>query len=223
MRGKFKNKKRIKNSKYKNIKHFSFYLLVVWGVYRLLFNFPEEAEELFIKPFLWLTPVIYLLGREGGGLKSLGFTKKGLFPALYFSIALGAGFALEGLVLNFFKYGGVDFAANIGRTTFLAAFLLSIATAFTEEVVFRGYIFNRLWQKSKNELGSNLISSFIWALIHLPITILWWKLGLVEMAFYFVLVFIFGVGSSFVFARSKNIASSVLLHVLWEWPIILFR
>jgi membrane protease YdiL (CAAX protease family) len=216
-------RRRFKNKKFRNVKYFSFYILVVWAVYRLFFNFPEEAEELFIKPFLWLTPVIYILGKEGKGLKSLGFTKKGLFPALYFSIALGAGFALEGLVLNFFKYGGINFSADIGKTTFFAAFLLSVATAFTEEITFRGYIFNRLWKNSKNELSSNLITSFIWALIHLPITILWWKLGFVEIVFYFILVFIFGVGSAFVFARSKNIGSSILLHVFWEWPIMLFR
>ena len=215
--------KKNKQSSYKYVKYFSIYIFVVWGLYRFLFHFPEEAEELFIKPFLWLTPIIYILARNNEGLKHLGFTKKGLFPAIYFSLALGAGFALEGLVLNFFKHGGLDFSANIGSMNFYAAFFLSVATAFTEEITFRGFIFNKLWQKSKNELSSNLIASLLWALIHLPITFLWWKIGFVESVFYFLLVFIFGVGSAFVFARSKNIASPILLHIFWEWPIMLFR
>lgn len=212
-----------KKASIKNVKFFVFYLLLSWGFYRLFFHFPEEAEELFVKPFLWLTPVVYLLGRERKGLSSLGFSKKGLFPAIYFTLALGAGFALEGLVLNFFKYKGANFSANLGQTTFLAALGLSLATAFTEEVTFRGYIFNRLWKVTKKEWSANLITSLIWGLIHIPIAVLWWKLGAIEIIGYFILVIIFGIGSAFVFARSGNILSSILLHVFWEWPIMLFR
>jgi membrane protease YdiL (CAAX protease family) len=31
------------------------------------------------------------------------------------------------------------------------------------------------------------------------------------------------MGSAFIFSRTKNIWGSILLHVLWAWPIILFR
>jgi len=43
------------------------------------------------------------------------------------------------------------------------------------------------------------------------------------LAAYFLLTTLFGIGSAFVFARTRNVFSSILLHVLWEWPIILFR
>jgi membrane protease YdiL (CAAX protease family) len=207
----------------KNIKYYCLYLLAVWTIYRFFFNFSEEAEELFIKPVVWLAPLIYILGKEGKGLRSLGFRLKGIFSSFYYSIALGAGFATEGLIINFFKYRKLDFSASIGNSSFFVAFFLSLATAITEELVFRGYLFNRLWKSSKNELKSNLISSLLWCVIHLPIAVLWWKLGMLEVFVYLLLVFIFGIGSAFVFARSENIASSILLHVFWEWPIMLFR
>jgi len=57
----------------------------------------------------------------------------------------------------------------------------------------------------------------------MPVAIFDWKLDIVSLFIYFILTFAFAVGSSFVFARSRNIISPILLHILWQWPIILFR
>src|SRR3989337_1441252 len=92
------------------IKHtaiLSAYLLVFWGFYRFLFKLPEEIEELLLKP------VFYLLGQEKKGISSLGFTLKNIFPAVYFAAFLGVVFAVEGIVINFIKYQGINFEANI--------------------------------------------------------------------------------------------------------------
>ena len=199
------------------------YLFLVWGLYRFLFKFPDEVEELFIKPIIWLLPLIYFLKKEKQGISSLGVTSKNLFPAVYFALGLGAFFVIEAVIINFVKYQGLNFSANIGQATLLVSLGLSFATALTEELVFRGYIFNRVWWLLGKEWPANIITSFFWALIHLPITIFVWKLSPEASLTYFVLTMIFGMGSAFVFARTKNIFSSILLHVLWEWPIILFR
>jgi membrane protease YdiL (CAAX protease family) len=199
------------------------YLLLIWGFYRFLFQLPEQIEELFIKPVIWLIPVLILLNREKLGLSSLGFTFKNLFPAVYLSLGLGAVFAAEALLINYVKYGSVNFGANLGALPFAAALGLSFATAFSEEVAFRGYLFNRVWYVLKNEWSANLITSVVWAAVHVPITFFVWKLDASAAGLYLLLTAIFGMGSAFVFARTKNIFSSILLHVLWEWPIILFR
>ena len=54
----------------KNVTILAAYLLVIWGFYRFLFKLPEEVEELFIKPLLWLTPVIYLVRKERSGIQA---------------------------------------------------------------------------------------------------------------------------------------------------------
>lgn len=208
------------------IKHstvFSVYLLIVWGFYRFLFQLPEEVEELFIKPVVWLLPVLYFVRLEKLSFSSLGFTFKNLFPAIYLSLGLGAIFVIEALLVNVLKYGGLNFGANIGDLPFLTSLGLSFATAFSEETAFRGYLFNRMWFVLGNEWAANLLTSLVWAGIHVPITFFVWKLSLTSALLYLVLTTIFGMGSAFVFARTKNIAGSILLHVLWEWPIILFR
>lgn len=189
----------------------------------MLFKLPVELEELVIKPLVWLLPLYLILKREKAGLSSLGITSKNLFPAIYLSLSLGILFAIEGVLVNIVKYKAIDFSANLGENPFLVALGLSFATAISEEITFRGYVFNRMWSALADEWKANLLTSFVWALIHIPIAIFWWELSFAGTIGYLILTTIFGIGSAFVFARTKNVASSILLHVLWEWPIVLFR
>ncbi|OGM23723.1 hypothetical protein A3D00_03025 [Candidatus Woesebacteria bacterium RIFCSPHIGHO2_02_FULL_38_9] len=207
------------------IKHatvYAAYLLIIWGFYRFIFRFPDEVEELIIKPFLWLVPIVILLKKERMSISSLGITGRNLFPSIYLALGLGAVFMIEGLAVNFIKYGGFNFSANVSGNLLLAALGLSFATAFSEEIAFRGFIFNRIWHSIGNEWIANVLTTIIWTLVHLPITVFIWKANAFQVAVYLVLTIIFSLGSGFVFSKTKNVASSIFLHVLWEWPIILF-
>ena len=209
---------------FKRATYLAVYLLIVWGFYRFLFQLPEAVEELFIKPIIWLLPVFYLVIRGREGLDSLGITSKNLFPAVYYALGLGAFFVIEALIINLIKYKGqFNLGANIGALALLPALGLSFATAISEEITFRGYIFTRVWKFIGKELPANLLTSFFWALIHVPITIFIWKLDFSASVIYLILTTLFGIGSAFIYARTKNIISPILLHVLWQWPIILFR
>ena len=199
------------------------YLLIIWGFYRFLFKLPDEIEEFIVKPILWLIPVAILLYKEGSSVLSLGLTFKNLFPSLYYSLALGAVFAMEAMLVNYLKYGVFQFKANIGEAAFMTSFALTLATAFTEELTFRGYIFNRVWQALGSEWLANFATSIVWALVHLPVAVFVWKLNLVSTGSYILITTLFGLGASFVFARTRNILSPVILHIVWEWPSILFR
>lgn len=213
--------KKEKTVKYLTI--YSVYLLLVWGFYRFLFKLPVEIEETIVKPILWLIPLFYILSKEKKGLVSLGITLKNLFPAVYFALILGVFFAIEGILINFIKYEGLDFSSYIGEGSFIAVLSLSLVTSITEEISFRGYVFGRLLDVTKNQWFSNAVSTLIWGLIHLPVSIFWWKLTFLQTAAYLILILVFGAGSAFVYGRTKNITSSILLHMLWEWPILLFR
>jgi membrane protease YdiL (CAAX protease family) len=207
----------------KNVTVYSVYLILIWAFYRFLFRLPDQVEELVVKPILWLVPVFWFLKKEGFGISSLGLTFKKLFPAIYLSIGLGAIFVAEGLLTNFLKYGGFYFGANLGSVPFMTSLGLSFVTAFSEETAFRGYIFSRLLIALKNELLANVIQTLLWTAIHIPIVFFVWGYSLSQGIVYLSLTALFGMGSAFIFGRTKNITGSVLLHVLWEWPIILFR
>lgn len=202
------------------------FLLIVWGFYRILFKIDDNIEELFVKPVIWLLPLAYIIKKEGLGLSSLGWTTKNLFKSLYIGIGLGVLFAAVGFLANATKYGGNTSFSTFGiasTSSFLFALLVSLATATSEETVFRGFIFTRVWKAVENEFAANLITTIGWIIIHLPVLIMVYELGPTDLSVRLVLTGIFGFGSAYVFARTGNIASSVLLHVLWSWPIILFR
>lgn len=204
---------------------FSF-IFVIWAFYRYFPEIlPTWVEELILKPVVWIIPTFWLVKKiEKKPLSSLGFTQKNLFPSVYWGIGLGLVFAFEGLLTNILKYGGLKTTPVVGTPlAFFGTLFLSFATAFSEEVVFRGYIFNRLREIWKNEWLASLASAILFMIIHLPVGV--FVLGYtpsVMLAFLF-LVLVYGIGAAFVFARTGNLVSSILLHVLWSWPIILFK
>lgn len=207
----------------KNVTKYSTYLVLIWVFYRFLFKLPDEVEETVVKPILWLVPIIYLLNKEKLGLDSIGITFKNLFNSVYFSLGLGAIFVVEAIAANYVKYGGFNFGANIGNLPIMTSLGLSFATAISEEIAFRGYIFGRLLTALKNEWSANLIQTVVWTIIHIPVTFVIWKMDLMPGMIYLFLTAVFGFGSAFIYSKTKNIVGSIFLHVLWEWPIILFR
>ena len=212
-----------KTSIIKDVTIYAAYLTVVWAFYRFLFQFPSEFEELVIKPIVWLAPLFYFLKKEKLGLSSLGITFKNLFPAIYLSLGLGSIFVIEGLLTNFLKYGHFNFGANIGSLPLMSSLGLSFVTAFSEETAFRGYIYSRLSGVFGGEWGANIIQTVLWTGIHVPIAFFVWNYTLAQGAVYLFVTAVFGFGSAFIFGRTKNVFGSIFLHVLWEWPIILFR
>lgn len=199
------------------------FLLVTWGFWRLLFQVPDPFDELIAKPLLWLLPVYLLLRRENKKWASVGMNTNNLFPGIYIALILGAIFAIEALVINYLKYRGLSFSTTVDNGMLVGAIALSGITAFVEEVTFRGYLFGRLLSGLGNELKANLLSTFAWVAIHMPLVIFDWKLNFSEAFIYALLIGLFGFGSAFLYARTKSIIPSVILHVLWVWPIILFR
>ena len=202
---------------------YSAYLILIWAFYRFLFQFPDNIEELIIKPILWLLPIVYFIRKERAGISSLGITLKNLFPSIYLSLGLGSVFVIEGLLSNYLKYGSLNFAANIGNMPLMSSLGLSFATAFSEETAFRGYIYSRLAGVMKNEFGANVIQTILWTGIHVPIAFFIWNYTIPQGIVYLFITAVFGMGSAFIFGRTKNVFGSIFLHVLWEWPIILFR
>lgn len=201
------------------------FIFLAWGLYRYLFRLPSEIEELILKPLVWLIPVFLILKREKKGFGSIGWSSKNLFKSLYLGIGLGIIFAFEGLLANNLKYGQLNLVDSslISSNAFIVSLFISFVTAISEETVFRGFIFTRLWEITKNEWFANIVSSVGWTLIHFPITVFVFHYSLEQMIIYWILTFIFGFASCLVYGRTQTILAPILLHVFWSWPINLFR
>ena len=159
-----------------------------------------------------------------GGFASVGWTAKNLFNSIYLGVGLGMVFAVVGIISNIFKYESIALA-NFGFTanSLLGGLSLSFITAVSEETVFRGYFLSRATKALKSEWSANILVSFGWVLIHLPVLFFVYDLSLSELPARALLSFVFSLGAGFVYGRTGNILAPVLLNVFWSWPIILFR
>ncbi len=198
------------------------YLVVVWGCYRLIFQLPEWVEEMILKPLIWLPLPFWFIQKERLKLSDVGVTFRNATKTLYFVVGLGVVFAIEGLIINYLKYGGFNFGANVGNN-FTLVILATLVTAMVEEFVFRGYLLSRLLFVLGNEWLANLWVSVGWTLLHLPVMIFVWKVTPMGLVASILLVFLFSIVAGFVFVRTKSLLAPIALHFLWQWPIILFR
>jgi len=203
------------------------FLFVSWGLYRFLLRLPEEIEEGVIKPILWLGSVfgIVVIKEKRPLFSSLGWTLKNIFPAFYWGLGVGLVLAFEGILINLIKYGSFSFiqAPYQDVDVFLVALVLSLVTGICEETVFRGFILNRFLEILKKENQVNILVSVGFALIHLPVVFFIYHYSIIPALIYFLLVFLMSLVSGYFFIKTKNVISSVLIHALWWWPIILFR
>ena len=106
-------------------------------------------------------------------------------------IALGTLFAFEGFYINYFKGAGASALGNITPLALYFSLALSFITGVSEEIAFRGFIFNRLSFILKNEWYANIISSLGWTIIHLPQVIFDWHLSLYQGSVYLFLIFLY--------------------------------
>ena len=128
------------------------WIVIVWALYRYFFHLPEWADEFIFKPFVFLFPVIwYVRTREKRSLESLGITTKNIFTSIYIGLGIGFVFSLEGIMSNVLKYGKVELLPNTVFEQFGIGMmlLLSFATAVSEEVLSRGFVFSRLFEKDE--------------------------------------------------------------------------
>lgn len=199
------------------------YLLVFvfWGLYRLIFRLPEDFEEIILKPLIWLGPTLYVVFlKERKGFSSLGFTAKSFLPGVSKGLLFGAIFFVAGLSQNYIKNNSLSLT---WENNLLSSLALAFVTAISEETLFRGYLQNRLEEMTKNNWLANIITSIGFCLIYLPISIFVYRYSLPQIFIYQILIFATSFSSGIFFSWTKGVWASILIHVFWSWPLLLFK
>ncbi len=199
--------------------------LLVWSLYRYFFRLPEWMDEFIFKPFVFVTPVLfYVRAIERRPLISLGLTTKNLFTSLYVGLGFGFVFAVEGLAANAIKYGKIQInpipvLEQYGLPLLL---LISLATAFSEELLNRGFLFNRIFEKTRNLPYASFISTILFVLLHIPILVTTLKLQGMTLVLFFVTDFILGLANSLLYVNTGSLVAPILVHVFWNMTVALY-
>jgi membrane protease YdiL (CAAX protease family) len=206
------------------IYHIWAWILLIWSVYRYFMHLPEWADEFIFKPLVFTAPVFwYVLKKEKRKLESVGLTTKNIFNSLYIGLGFGMVFAVEGLVAHALKYGKLDInpITAFGSYGFFLL-VISLATAFSEELLCRGFLFNRIYEKSKNLMYAAFLASIFFILLHIPILVTANKLQGMTLIIFFITDFILAYANSILFATTGSLVAPILVHVFWNMTVALF-
>lgn len=201
------------------------WIALTWALYRYFLRLPEWADEFIFKPLVFVLPVVwYVLKKERRPFSSLGLTGKNLFTSIYIGLGFGFVFALEGLAANAIKYGRLQInpIAAFEQYGMVALLLLSLSTAFSEELLSRGFIFNRIWEKTKNLPYASIVSTVLFVLLHVPILIAMHKLQGVTLVLFFITDIILGLANSLLFATTASLVAPILVHLFWNMTVALY-
>lgn len=201
------------------------WIVLVWALYRYFFRLPEWIDEFVIKPLIFVAPVLwYVLKREKRRLSSIGLTGNNVFTSVYIGLGFGFVFALEGLAANAIKYGKITIVPieafqQYGLGMLL---LLSLATALSEEILSRGFVFTRLIDAKKSMPYAAFVSTLMFVVLHIPILVLSLKLQGAALVMFFVTDFVLGFANSLLLYNTGSLVAPILVHVFWNMTVALY-
>ena len=200
------------------------WILLGWALYRYFVHFPEWADEFIFKPLVFVLPVIwYVRSIEKQKLATLGLTMRNFFTSVYIGLGFGIVFAVEGLITHAMKYGKLD-VNPIGAFQQYGFYLIivSLATAFSEELLSRGFVFNRILEKTKNLPWAAILSSFMFMAIHVPILLTTNRLTGMTLILFFVTDFVLSLANALLYYNTGSLVAPILVHVFWNMTVALY-
>ncbi len=201
------------------------WILLFWSIYRYFFVLPEWLDEFVIKPLVFVGPVVwYVVKKEKRRLSSLGLTTGNLFTSIYIGLGFGFIFALEGLAANAIKYGKLTITPidAFNEYGLIMLMLLSLATAVSEEILSRGFIFTRIYEKTKNMPVASLLSTLMFVCLHVPILVTSLKLHGFALVLFFVTNLVLGFANSMLMYNTRSLVAPILVHLFWNMTVALY-
>lgn len=200
------------------------WILLVWALYRYFVHLPEWADEFIFKPLVFVAPVLwYIRKKEHTTIASVGLTTKNLVNSIYIGLGFGMVFALEGLATHAIKYGKLDVSPITAFQQYgFYLIIVSFATAFSEELLSRGFVFNRIFQKTKNLPWSAILSSLMFMALHIPILVTANKLQGITLVLFFVTDFVLALANSLLYYNTGSLVAPILVHVFWNMTVALY-
>ncbi|OGG13204.1 hypothetical protein A3D77_00590 [Candidatus Gottesmanbacteria bacterium RIFCSPHIGHO2_02_FULL_39_11] len=203
------------------------FVFLIWTFYRIFVSQSEFVDEVIAKPLFFLFPVILVVvGIEKKPLSEIGFrfTLKSVVTDIFIATLIGSIFVIEAILVNRIKYGELSFSVLpvVKATGGLLPFsLITLSTVASEEILSRGYIFNRLLQAGESEIRSTVITTVLFILLHLPI--FFTKLQFIDSTFYVYLfsLTVLSITACF-FSRNRSFLLPILIHFFWSITVSLY-
>jgi len=173
------------------------------------------VDELLIKPLLWLGPLAWL------GAKAVTFSP-GDFRWREFSkdFLYGLGFCC--LLVGEYALALTSQGKGLTITrppSLLTLFLTSLATGITEEIAFRGFLFRKIYAKTRHNLKANLLVSSLFLILHLPKVLFVNQASLTGVGEFLLISGSLSLVNGYAFYTTKSLVAPITAHTFWNFLI----
>lgn len=199
--------------------------LLAWTLYRYFFHFPEYIDEYVIKPLVFVVPVLlFVIRKEKQSLITIGITGKHWLKYIGIGVGVGILFFVEGIAATYVKTGIITIpsVAHIGSYSLITLFFLSLATACSEELLNRGFIFSRLLKTTNKIWFAVIMSTLMFMAFHIPILVTTLQFQGPTLVLYFWTTLILGVVNSLVYYQTNSLIIPIFIHLSWNMMVALF-
>lgn len=171
-------------------------------------NLQGTEAKLVQGGFIWLSVIAAILFYfiRSHSISGIGFRRveKGTMKELYYCIPMII-VALSGMI------AGVDFSQ--GMSFLLASLFLTIGVGLSEEIYFRGIIYN-LW-KTQGKGKAVMVSSILFGICHLMNVL--GGAGIIETVLQIFFAFFYGIIFALIFIKTESLLPCVGLHFLHDF------
>lgn len=199
-----------------------FLSLVVWIVYRVVFQFPVWFDETIGKAIFFGLPVwLYVTVTRSASVPntfSLGRLKKGLL----LGVAVGGIFGFAGSLISAARPGVVvESALLFSSDAFWWEFFLALCTGFWETLFFFSFVMVVIQEKYKNWalIKQVLVVALIFLVFHVPNMVLRFP-SVQAVLFQAFLMTFFAIGQALLFSREQNSYALTLSHAIWGMVLL---
>jgi membrane protease YdiL (CAAX protease family) len=192
-------------------------IVILWSIFRSSIPLPVWFSELIAKPLIFILPVYWFVSKNekmGHFWAKIGFPKKGLVKELLLTLLLmvliiGFGF------LSLLTSQGVKivFINQIDLSHWGSLLGLAFLSAFSEEIVGRGFLFNYLLKYSKSFMLSLFVSSTLFFVLYLP-GALTLNMGGMDLVLNLLLNFMLSFVTAIAFYLRKNLLPAIGVHAI---------
>lgn len=178
-------------------------------------------DEIIGKAIFFGLPVWLYLTITGSRSMRDTFAPEKIQPGLMVGLAVGGVFGFAGVLATLLTRHVVLYAAPVfAADGFWWQFFLALMTGFWESLFFFCWVQVVVQEKFiKWSLVNQVVfTAVIFLLFHIPNLILQVPLHLLLR--YLVLVYLFGVGQAFFFARTRNLFALTVSHAIWGMVLL---
>lgn len=197
--------------------------LILWTIYRFVFNFPVWFDETIGKALCFGLPTLVYVALTGFSQIAETLDLRKLKLGLYRGIAFGGIFGFAGALASIISQNKTVFAVPFFYSgSFWFEFALAILTGFWESLFFYAFIMGVIqfawshWSFTKQLM----VVVGIFLLFHIP-AIFVESATFTSMAGYILLVTAFGIGQALLFARNRNLYTLIVVHAIWGMTLLI--